>query len=473
MSLTQLLIVLRARWITALLVLVAVGILAAGVNLLLPKKYSASASVVLDVKSPDPIAGMVLPGMNVSGYMATQADVLQSQRVALRALETLKLDQSAALKERWMALTGGNGDFRFWLADAIVADLDVKPSRESNVLVVTYTHKDPNMAAAIANAFVNAYVAIILELRVEPAKQYSSFFDERAKQNRETLEKAQARLSAYQQQKGIVATEERVDIETARLNELSSQMVALQAVANESAGRQGQMTTNPNQMTEVLNNPVIGALKTDLSRQESKLTEISSRLGSQHPQVLELQASVSQLRERLEMETRRVTGALTVNNNVNQTRLNQLRAALDEQREKIMQLKGQRDEAQVLVRDVENAQRAYDAVATRVSQTSMESQTTQTNVSVLKSATPPIWPSSPRTTLNVAVALVLGILLSIGTVVLRETFDQRLRTEEDVMSYLKQPLLGALPGRQSHGNKGRLRLGFAKGGMLSLPGLAK
>jgi len=473
MSLTQLLIVLRARWLTAVLVLIGVGSLATAVNLLLPKKYSASASVVLDVKSPDPIAGMVLPGMNVSGYMATQADVLQSQRVALRALETLKLDQSPELKKKWQSVTGGEGDFRSWLAETVLNDLDVKPSRESNVLMVTYTSRDPRMAAELVNAFVNAYVAIILELRVEPAKQYSSFFDEHAKQNREELEKAQARLSAFQQQKGIMATEERVDVETARLNELSSQMVALQAVANESAGRQGQMGGNANQMTEVLNNPVIAALKTDLARQESKLTEINSRLGNQHPQVLELQASVSQLRERLEIEVRRVTGALTVNNNVNQARLNQLREALDEQRGKMMRLKGQRDEAAVLVRDVENAQRAYDAVSTRVSQTNMESQTTQTNVSVLRSATPPIWPSSPRTLLNLAIALVLGVLLAVGTVVLRETFDQRLRTEEDVMSYLKQPLLGALPASQSQGDKGRLRLGFAKGGMLSLPGLAK
>lgn len=465
MSLTQLLIVLRARWLTAVMVLVVVALMAAGITALLPKKYTASASVVLDVKSPDPIAGIVLPGMNASSYMATQADVLQSERVSLRAIELLKFESNPDNRAHWLEATGGVGDYRSFLSDGLLKDLVVRPSRESNVLTVSYTSEDPRLAAAVANAFVDAYVGTVVDLRTEPAKQYSSFFDDRAKANRETLEKMQAKLSAYQQQKGIVATDERLDIETQRLNELSSQLIALQAIANESAGRQAQ-TGNAGEMTEVLTNPLIATLKADLSRQEAKLQEISSRLGAQHPQVLELQASISELRGRVAAETRRVTGAVAVNNSVNQTRLAQVREALEEQRAKIMRLKGQRDEVAVLVRDVENAQKAYDAVATRVNQTAMESQTTQTNVSVLKRATQPVWPSSPRSLLNLAIALVLGTLLAVGTVVLRETFDQRLRTEEDILSHLKQPLLGVLPGGAKSSNKSRTRLGLGhKGGM--------
>ena len=88
MSLTQLLIVLRARWISFVIVLACAGALALVANALLPKRYTATAMVVLDVKSPDPIAGVVLPGANASGYMATQADVFRSERVALRAIRS-------------------------------------------------------------------------------------------------------------------------------------------------------------------------------------------------------------------------------------------------------------------------------------------------------------------------------------------------------------------------------------------------
>ena len=81
----------------------------------------------------------------------------------------------------------------------------------------------------------------------------------------------------------------------------------------------------------------------------------------------------------------------------------------------------------------------------RVNQTSMESQNTQTNVSVIKRATPPAEPSSPKLLLNTAVALFVGLLLAVGTALVRELFDRRLRSSEDVTMELNQPLLVVLP----------------------------
>ena len=85
-------------------------------------------------------------------------------------------------------------------------------------------------AAALANAFVQAYTDTTLELRVDPARQYSGFFDSRAKAYRDNFEKAQDRLAQFQKEKGLLVTDERLDIETARLAELSSQLVGLQAL---------------------------------------------------------------------------------------------------------------------------------------------------------------------------------------------------------------------------------------------------
>ena len=66
MSLSQVLSILRARWRSALAAFAAVLGLAIAFTLWLPSQYTATAAVVLDVKSPDPIAGVVLPGMTVS-----------------------------------------------------------------------------------------------------------------------------------------------------------------------------------------------------------------------------------------------------------------------------------------------------------------------------------------------------------------------------------------------------------------------
>ncbi|MBX3606136.1 MAG: chain length determinant protein EpsF [Piscinibacter sp.] len=443
MSLAQFLSILRARAPGALLVMLLCIALAVGVSLLLPKKYTARAALIVDVKSPDPIAGIVLTGMMSPGYMATQVDVIGSERVARRVVAMLKLGESREWRAAWQA-AGVGGDFETWAIETLQRELDVRPSRESNVVNVEFTALDPASAARIANAFVQAYIDTSVDLRVEPARQYNSFFDERARQQRDALEAAQAKLSAYQQARGITASDERLDVENARLAELSSQLVALQAITAETSSRQAQARSAGDHLSDVLANPLVSGLKADLARQEARMQELGARLGERHPQVIEQQASIDELRRRLATETRRVTGSLGVNDNIARAREAEVRASLEAQRTRVLALKKQRDELAVLQRDVEQAQRAYDTISARAMQTSLESQTSQTNIAPLSLASPPPQPSSPRLLLNSVLGVFVGALLGIASALLRELVDRRVRSAQDLVQALDLPVLGVM-----------------------------
>ncbi|MBC8057152.1 MAG: chain length determinant protein EpsF, partial [Rhizobiales bacterium] len=444
MTLVQFFSILRARWKIMLLVLGAAVLGTAAVNALLPKSFTSVVAVLVDVKSPDPIAGIIFPGMNSPSYMATQVDVIQSDRVSQQVVRSLRLNESVSMREQWRDATKGTGNFETWLAALLRKSLEVKPSRDSNVISVNYKSADPKFATAMANAYAQAYIDVSLELRVEPAKQYGRFFEERSKQLREKVEQARAKLTAFQRQKGIVGVDERLDVETARLNELSSQLVALQAVGAETAGRQAQVRNSPDQLADTLNSPLINNLRIELTRQESRLKELSERLGNSHPAIAEVKASVNETRERIERETARIGGGVTVSNSINESRVRQVRTALDAQRVKVLRLKESRDELAVLAADVDASQRAYDGVNVRANQTELESRTTQTNLYVLNPASEPTQPSSPRTTLNMLLALFVGTLLAIGLAMLMELFDRRVRSASEVVQALETPLLGVL-----------------------------
>jgi len=378
--------------------------------------------------------------------MATQVDILMSERVAQRVVSNLKLTQNPQVREQWQAATGGQGSIETWLGESLLRGMDVKPSRESNVLTVTYKSNDPRFASGLANAFVQAYMDTVLEMRVNPARQYSTFFDDRLKAAREALEAAQAKHSAFQKDNGIFATDERLDIESARMNELSSQLVALQGISAESTSRQGQAQgASADKLHDVLSNPVVIGLKSDLNRAEAQLQQLNSRYGDNHPQVIEVKANIAEIKVRLEQETRRVTGGVGVANTINKQREAQVRAELEAQRAKVMRMKSVRDQGVLLARDVDNAQRAYDAVQARLSQTSLESQTNQSNIYPLTMATPPTEPSSPKLLLNSVIAAFLGALLGIVLAMARELMDRRLRDQSDVVAALGLPVLGVLP----------------------------
>lgn len=442
MSFTQFIEILKARWILVVTVLAVTVLSVVGVSLLWVKQYTATSSVIIDSRGPDPINGVVMNNMMMPGYIATQIDVVTSERVTRKVIKTLKLDQNPELRKQWEDDANGQGSFEGWLSELLQKSLTVSPSRESSVINISYSSVDPRFSAALANTFMQAYIDTTLELRVEPARQFSNLFEAQSKLARDRLEVAQAKLSDYQQSKGLIATDERMDIESARLSELSSQLVALQAVASESASRRAQANAN---MTEVLNNPVVSGLKADLSRLQARLKESQAKFGAAHPQVLELQANISEMQSKMEAEIGRVTSSVGINDRINRSREMQIRASLDAQRQKVLRLKEQRDEAAVLLRDVEDAQRNYDALRARFAQTSLESQNNQTNVSVLKFAEPPYEHSSPKLLLNTAIAVFLGAIVGLGAAIVTELLRRRIRTEDDFVHDLGVPLLGIMP----------------------------
>ena len=445
MTFGQFLSILRARKWAALLVFLLVVATTVTVSLLLPKQYSADASVVIDIK-PDPVSAMAFPAMAMPGFMATQVDILTSDRVALKVIRDLKLLDSAQLREQWQTEGEGKGTIEQWLISLLQKNLDVKPSRESNVIQVGYRSPDPRFAAGLANAFAQAYIATTLELKVDPAKQFSAFFVAQSKDARDALERAQGKLSAFQRDKGIIAADERLDVENARLAELSSQLVQIQAISSESGSRQQQAQgASGDRMQEVLNNPLIGGLKADLTRNEARLQELNSKFGDKHPQVIEAKANIAELRSRIDGEIRRVTGGVSVTNTINKQREAQVQRELNAQRGKLLQMKAVRDQGQVMVREVENAQRSYDSVMARLNQTAMEAQANQSYANLLTTAQPPAEPSSPKILLNSALSVFVGTLLAVGAALLLELTNRRVRAPEDVIAALGLPVLGVLP----------------------------
>ena len=476
MTLSQLLSILRARWMLAVGVLAFTVVVTLVISLLLPKQYRATAQVVVDTR-PDAIVGTPLPGINSPTYVLTQVDVIRSRRVLIRAIRNLKLPETPAIREAWLTATKGEGSIESWLVDSILKSLDVAPAPNSNVVSVSFTSAEPRYAATIANAIVQAYLQTMLEMQVDPSKVHASFFETRVKEAREALESAQSRLSAFQREKGIIATDERLDVETARLNELSQQVVMLQVMLAESSSRQAQAQGSASdRLQDVVASPILAGIKSDLGRSEAKLQELNSRYGDQHPLVIEQKASIAEMRTRLDVETKRVTGSVGVTNTMTRQREAEIRGSLEAQRVKVLKMKDVRDEGAVLVNDVAAAQKTLDLVSQRFNQASMESlNTLGSNMSKLSEAEVPLASVSPNIGLNVTLAAALGLLLALGTGLGAELIDRRVRTIDDVTVGLGLPVLGVLPrptGRRTMMRRKRAP-SLMQQSVLGLPALGK
>jgi uncharacterized protein involved in exopolysaccharide biosynthesis len=211
-----------------------------------------------------------------------------------------------------------------------------------------------------------------------------------------------------------------------------------------------------------MTNPLINQLKAEVARLESRLKELSGNLGENHPQYQRTLAEVNELKARLKSETLKVTSAIGTAGRVSQAKEQELQAAIEAQRKKVLDLKKQRDEISVLAREVETAQRGFDAIGQRMTQSKLESQSLQTNVSVLTPAAEPLKPSRPRILLNVLVGIFLGTLLGVGAALALELAQRPVRSADDLVLMLDVPVLVTL-GSSKAAAAGKWRGRFRRG----------
>lgn len=450
MNLYQFLSILRARRTAVIAIFVLTVAAALAWVLLRPKDYTAHAPVLVDIRAQDPLAGPQYQSIPAAAYMATQMDIAKSDRVAERVVQMLGLDKDPKSTEAWQK-AGSRGTLNAWLANDLQSHLEVKPARESNIINISYTARTPQEAAKVANAFSQAYLDTALDIKTDPAKRYSSWFDEQLKFARDKLEQAQERLTAYQQKTGVISADG-VDMETQRLNELSSQLTLVQGQLTDVANKRGAAAAN---VSEAMNSPLIMNLKADIARQEAKVQEASANLGSRHPQMIRMQDELRAMRSRLAQETGSIGSSINTAYEVGKARERELSGAVAAQRARVMQFNKYRDELSVLRKDVETAQKAFEAVSERASQSKLQALTTQTNIQRLATAVEPLEARGPSAKAALGIAGLAGLLLAIACAVLLELVNRRVRSVDDLSMATHLPILATVP---AHNGKGSLAL---------------
>ncbi len=430
------------------------------VCLVVPKTYKATTSLVLNFKGADPVTGQSVQAQLLPGYMPTQVSIITSRNVALKVVDELKLAEGPDVQKQFTKATDGKGTIRDWLADLLLKKVDVVPSHESSVLDINFKGGDPQFAASVANAFAAAYQLTSIQLKVDPAKKAASYISDQIKVLRDNLDEAQRKLSKFQQDNGIVTSDSRIDgidVESARLNELSGQLVQAQSQLIEATSRRNQASgAAGGESPDVMSNTLILNLKASLAAAESKFAEVAQRLDKNHPLYQSAKAEVDKQRAELNEQIRAASNSVGNSEQIYRQREADIRNSLDKQKTRVLELNRKRDDLKLLRNEVERAQRAYESTTQRFTQTNLEGQSNQADIAVLNAAIPPIEPSNPKTLAYTLIAVFVGAIIGIGLGMVAELNDRRVRSSDDLADVLKSPVLGVLDWVTPKQNRFRL-----------------
>lgn len=451
----QLLLILFAHRYVAVIAFVLVSIGGVTLTLLTPKTYQATTDLLVDGRA-DPIAGAVAGGTN---YLATQIAIIQSERVAIGVVKRLRVAQTPALIEQWKAATQEKIPLENYYASLLRKGLLVEPLRSSNVIRLTFEGTDPKFATAAVNTFAQAYLDLTVDLRVEPVRQYADWFDERLKSLRANVESAQAKLSAYQNEKGIIGIDQRTDQETQRLDALTAQLVAVQgenlAIGSREKNSGGELSP------DILASNSVAGIKGQLSQAEAKLSEMRISLGPNHPMRIQLEGQIIELKEQLGQEMRRVTGGTSVMRTTASMREAELRGMVAAQKARVLALRQERDQISVLAQDVEAAKAMYDSVLKRTNQLNLEKQSDQANVSVLSPAIEPDIPFKPNRPKYLVATFLGALAAALAAALSIEFLNPKVRVLQDILID-DVPALGTIERRDPNYSWGQRVVLFGK-----------
>ena len=420
---------------------------------LLPKRYEASADVIVDPIIVDPVSG-VPTNLNAAafiGYVSTQADVIRSERVANGVVDRLKLNEVPYYVDKWRKADDGR-PFDNFASAMLLKYLNVRMAREGNVIKVDAFGPTAQQAADNANAFVASYLDTVASLRTAPARESSRFLDERLQAADDAVDRARENLVSFQRQAGLAVTDERVDAENKRLSDLTEQLSKLEGEVSESRSRRDTLRESPvDDLPEVQDSGLVQSLREEISSVEKEIQRKAATLGSRHPDMIALRGELSALNGRLRTELDRFKSGVSVRMNVDGRRLAELRRQLDAQRAKVLDLRGKREQLAVYQQQFETAQENYKAISLRMSRSDLESGNRVSNTMQLSEAVPPAKPASPKLLINLALGLIAGLGLSMALIIARDRRQPLVRNIEDVERSIDLPVLATIPPLEDDG----------------------
>jgi len=464
-------IVRRQFWL-GLAILAALVTIAIIITMFQTPKYTAYSVIQVNDQS-DRVLGSQLDsdsatnvGWDVDRFLNTQLAVLKSRSLAERVARSLNLFNDKKFFIAMQASPPEQGESERTrheaVLDLLANKLSVDQPNTSRIFSIGFTSADPEYAAKIANAFAEQYIQSNLKTRYDSSAYARSFVAQQLEEARARLETSERDLNSYARSAGLIRARDPSDTtsgnSTVAANSVTeASLLQVNRAANDAKAARDAAQAKWNaeraqpllSSEAVLANPTVQALMTKRAQLETDLATANERYLPTHPTVTSLKDQIAA-----------ITGQLSVTaNGVRNSIRGDYEAAVQAENRLSAQLKALQNETlaeqdrsvryNTLAREADTNRQIYDGLLQRYRELNASAGIAASNVDIVDQATPPVYPSSPKLLLNLALGLLAGLLVGGGAMLLRDQLDDAIRQPEDVESKLGLSLLGVIPMAES------------------------
>jgi succinoglycan biosynthesis transport protein ExoP len=339
----------------------------------------------------------------------------------------------------------------FDLAKVLERDRTVIPQRLSLIVSVEYRHPDREVAVKVANLFAEEFINYTARTRIDDSLKAVSELEIRATEQSRKVDLVAKAIQSYREKNNLVSLDQRKDIVTQKLKELSLYVTQGSSALQDAETRWGQVRAVRAKGEDLLNLPFVASVPT-VSLLQQKVAELriavaqlAQRYKPMHPKMAEAMNSLKEGERQLKASIETTTAQVEANYETTRHNLEQAKAALAAQEADSLALDRYGVDYANLERDYEVNEKLLQHVLSRMQETAMSGSVEKQSARLVDRAILAKRPVSPNYLLNFALGTFGGIILGVGLAFFAAHVDDRVKSSYDIEGVIGIPLLSVIP----------------------------
>ena len=445
--------------------------------------YASNASIIIDSngKSAFDLTSALQGAAPDSALVDTEVEILRSRSLAEKIVSQLDLVSVAEFNPNLQEpgtvdnIKSGVGSFISQFTGREV-EAEVEPElppeiaerREIDLVVTMLLNKtgarrigttygieisanshDPELAASIANAIADQYLVEQLDAKFEQIRTSNEWLEGQLEGLKAEVAEAESTVEAFRAASGLI-TSGTTTINEQQMTDINRQLTdqrqqLARAEARLASARRATASGSGAASAESLNSPAILELRRQQAALNEERADLETRYGPRHPTYAKINQRLADIQRRIDTENSLVLTNLEEEVAIAQQQVRTLERNLNAQRNTLITNNRAQVRLRELQRNADASRTVYEEFLATFKQTSSQEGITSADARILSRAAVPLSPSFPKTTLNLAIGFILGIMLGTLAVILAESMNNRLNSGEDIEEDFGVPFLGNFP----------------------------
>ncbi|MEL6472956.1 MAG: Wzz/FepE/Etk N-terminal domain-containing protein [Pseudomonadota bacterium] len=318
------------------------------------------------------------------------------------------------------------------------------------IIDISVFSERPQMAADLANAIADQYRVEQLEAKLEATRRANLWLNERLGDLKEEVNAKESEVEEFRSASGLLSAQGSTLTEQ-QIADLTAQRIQREANLAEAEARLNNVRSQVNAgvevdaIAEVLGSPVIGELRSQLAQVRRNKADLQTRYGPRHPDVLRVLSEENDLNQQIRAEVNRIISNLEGEVAIARQQVAALNRSVAGARSRLSSNNRSLVRLRELEREAEASRTLYEEFLARFKETNEQDDLAQADARVLSGAVAPDRPSSPKPTLNLILAFLMGTVVAGALALLAELLDNHISTGDDVERMFRVPSIGAIP----------------------------